>query len=71
MTIRQAKLALLQASLLDDVDLAVSQADRATQIEWEYATEVNRTWPTLGVLQVALGLTDSQIDDLFILASTL
>ena len=70
-TIRQAKLALLQAGLLDDVDAAVAQADRATQIEWEYATEVRRDWPTLLTLQAALGLTEQQVDDLFISAALL
>ena len=70
-TIRQAKLALLQVGLLDDVDAAVAQADRATQIEWEYATEVKRNWPTISKLQVALGMTDSQIDELFIRAASL
>ena len=68
-TIRQAKLALLQAGLLDDVDAAVAQADRATQIEWEYATEVRRDWPTLLTLQTALGLTEQQVNDLFISAA--
>lgn len=68
-TIRQAKLALLQAGLLDDVDAAVAQADRATQIEWEYATEVRRDWSTLLTLQAALGLSDQQVDDLFISAA--
>lgn len=68
-TIRQAKLALLQAGLLDDVDVAVAQADRATQIEWEYATEVRRDWPTLLTLQTALGLPDQQVNDLFISAA--
>lgn len=70
-TIRQAKLVLLAAGLLDDVDAAVAQADRATQIEWEYATEVNRTWHTLVTLQAALGLSDQQVDDLFIQGSSL
>lgn len=70
-TIRQAKLALLQVGLLDDVDAAVAQADRATQIEWEYAAEVERSWQTLLTLQVALGLSDQQVDDLFITAAAL
>lgn len=65
-TIRQAKLVLLAAGLLDDVDAAVSAADRTTQIEWEYATEVKRDWPTLMAMQASLGLSDSQIDQLFI-----
>lgn len=70
-TIRQAKLVLLSAGLLDDVDVAVSQAPRSTQIEWEYATEVNRTWPTLLALQSILNLSDSEIDNLFIEGSKL
>ena len=70
-TIRQAKLTLLQAGLLDDVDAAVAQADRATQIEWEYATEVHRNWPTLRSVQGAVGLTSEQVDELFIRAASL
>lgn len=70
-TIRQAKLALLAAGLLDDVDAAVASADRATQIEWEYATEIRRDWATLTAVQGAIGLTDEQVDGLFITASAL
>ena len=64
-TIRQAKLVLLAAGLLDDVDAAVAQADRATQIEWEYATEVRRDWPTLIALASELGMSDESLDELF------
>ena len=70
-TIRQAKLALLAAGLLDDVDAAIAAADRATQIEWEYATEVHRSWPTLTAVQAVAGLTDEQVDGLFITAAAL
>ena len=71
-TVRQAKLALLQAGLLDDVEAAIAaSADRAVQIEWEYATEFLRDWPALLAMQPALGLTDTQIDDLFRRAATL
>lgn len=70
-TIRQAKLVLLSAGLLDDVDAAIAQADRATQIEWEYATEVHRNWSTLRSVQGAVGLTDEQVDELFIRAASL
>lgn len=65
-TIRQAKLALLKAGILDDVDAAVANADRATQIEWEYATEVRRDWPTLAVVQGIMFLADEAVDKLFI-----
>lgn len=70
-TIRQAKLALLAAGLLDEVDAAVAGSDRATQIEWEYATEVHRSWPTLTAVQAVAGLTDAQVDGLFIAAAAL
>jgi hypothetical protein len=70
-TIRQAKLVLLAAGLLDDVDAAVAQADRATQIEWEYATEVNRQWPTLITLSGLIGLDAGALDELFIAGSQL
>lgn len=65
-TIRQAKLVLLAAGLLDDVDAAVAAADRTTQIEWEYATEVHRQWPTLVNLATAMGLGDEMLNELFI-----
>lgn len=71
LTMRQAKLVLLAAGLLDDVDAAVSAADRATQIEWEYATEVQRDWPALKVMADAMGMTDAQLDALFIQGAAL
>ena len=70
-SIRQAKLALLEAGLLNTVNAAVAAADQATQIEWEYATEIRRDWPTLVALTPMLGLTNNQIDQLFIVAATL
>jgi hypothetical protein len=74
-TMRQARLALHQVGLLSQIDstiAAMDEPDRTTaQIEWEYATEVKRDWPWVISLGTALGLTESQIDDLFALASTL
>ena len=70
-TIRQAKLALLAAGLLDDVDAAVANASRAVQIEWEYAAEVARNWHTLVTLQGVLGLPDAVVDGLFIAGAEL
>lgn len=68
-SMRQARLALLDAGLLDDVEAAIitmAEPQRAaTQIEWEYSTEVNRTSPTTAMLAGVLGLTDEQIDELF------
>lgn len=70
-TMRQARLALQQNNLLAAVDATIATgADEAMKIEWEYATEVRRDWPSLNVLATALGMTSTQLDELFILAST-
>lgn len=70
-TIRQARLALLSVGLLDSVVAAIATMDRPAQIDWEYATEVRRDWPTLIEVQSVLKLTDIQVDELFALAATL
>lgn len=69
-SMRQARLALLSAGLLDDVEAAIVQADRAVQIEWEYATVVDRASPLIEAIGPALGLTGAQIDALFADAAT-
>ena len=70
-TMRQARLALLMADRLSEVNAAVSQAGEAAQIEWEFATEVHRNWPLVAALQSGLGLTDGDLDALFTLGATL
>lgn len=70
-TMRQARLALARAGLLVAVNAAVAAGGETLQIEWEFAATVDRTWPTLATLQVALGLTDAQVDALFVIASGL
>lgn len=74
-TMRQARLALLQAGLLSIVEQGIAtmegtEGDTA-RIEWEYAQEIERTWSTLSLVTTSLGLTEEQVDNLFILASTL
>ena len=69
-SMRQARLALLAADLLDDVEAMIVQADRAVQIEWEYATVVDRASPLVEAIGTALNLTDVQIDALFADAAT-
>lgn len=70
-SMRQARLALLAASLLDDVEAAIAAAPQAARIEWEYATEVHRDYGLVLTLAPALGLTDQQLDDLFVTAASL
>lgn len=74
-TMRQARLALLGAGLLSTVEAAIDAQAEPTKsqikIEFEYATEVARQWPTLLALAPALGLDDADLDNLFITASQL
>jgi len=70
-TMRQARLALLAADLLDDVDVMIQSIGRAAAITWEFATEVQRTNELIAAVQEAKGLTEEQIDDMFIEASKL
>ena len=64
-TMRQARLALLGAGLLDDVEMVIAAAGRAEQLEWEYAAVVDRSGPIVAIVQQQKALTDAQIDDLF------
>ncbi len=66
----QARLALLYAGLLPQVDVAIDSIPDATQreaarVQWEYRTEVRRNSELVIELGTRLGLTDEQIDDLF------
>ena len=64
-TMRQARLELLSRDLLDDVDAVIAVAERAAQIEWDYASTVDRDNSVIAVVQQQQGMTDEQIDDLF------
>lgn len=68
-SMRQIRLELLSQELLDDVTLAVEQSGIAAQIEWEYATSVDRNNPLVAAIQQILQYTDEQVDDLFIKAA--
>lgn len=64
-TMRQARLVMLSAGLLDDVEMVITAAGRAAQLEWEYASVVDRNGPIVAAVQQGESLTDEQIDDLF------
>ena len=71
-TMRQARLALLQEGLLATIETAiVNCTDEAMKIEWEYAAEVRRDWASLVTLTESLGMTSTELDSLFTIASTL
>lgn len=69
-TPRQFRLALNQLSLREAVEAAVAASDQDTKDTWEFATEVRRDNPELNAMAEALGLSPSQLDDIFILANT-
>ncbi|TXG95719.1 MAG: hypothetical protein E6R08_11020 [Nevskiaceae bacterium] len=68
---RQIRLALAQASLLDQVEAAIAAAPQADRIEWEYATTYGRDHPLIAAIGQTLGLTESQIDEMWRQAETL
>lgn len=74
-TMRQARLALLGAGLLSQVDAAIASLPgpqkESAQIEWEYAAVVQRNSGLVPAMAQALGMTEAQIDDLFIAAEAL
>jgi len=70
-TMRQARLALRELGLLNTIDIAITNGtDEDMKIEWEYATEVNRNWPSLVTMTELLGMSSSELDGLFLLASS-
>ena len=69
-TMRQARLHLLDVGLLDEVEALIA-LDRKSQIEWEYASEVYKQSPLIESAKGALNLTDIQIDNMFVEASKL
>lgn len=74
-SMRQARRALLGAGLLSQVDAAIaslpSPEKEAAAIDWEYAQEVQRHHGLVPVMAQALGMTNAQLDALFIAAESL
>ena len=74
-SMRQARLALLVAGLLAAVNTAIAAmpgaAGEAARIEWEYSGEVHRDKALIQALAPVLGLTDAQLDALFVTAAAL
>lgn len=61
----QARAALLEAGLLDQIEAAVAASDPLTREAWASATAFERSSPTIAVLAAALGLTGADLDALF------
>lgn len=74
-TMVQAQLALLGAGLLDKVSEAIAaipgDEGRAARITWDKAVTVERNHPLIKAMQGALGMSDADIDALFVAAGKL
>lgn len=68
-TMRQARLQLHKIGKLSAVQTAINALPEPpkteAQIEWDYASVVERSSPFVALLTPALGLTDAEMDDLF------
>lgn len=74
-TMRQARLALLDAGLLSQVSVAIaslpSPDKECAEIEWEYALVIERRSPLVDVIASLLPLSPAEVDALFISADKL
>ena len=74
-TMRQARLAMLDAGILTSVSDVIAAmtgpTGEAARIEWEYATSVDRGSALVTGLSASLNLTSVQLDSLFTTAATL
>ena len=74
-SMRQIRLALLEAGKLDSVNTTIAAktglGGRSTQIEWEYAPELQRASPLIAELGAALSMDRAALDALFVVASGL
>lgn len=73
-TMRQARRALLDAGLLDAVAVAIAGIADDTQraradVEWSTARDVDRNNPFTQFMAASLGLTNADMDALFLAAS--
>jgi len=67
----QARVALVQAGYFDTINTYIATLPQTDvkRLAWEDAAEWERASPTLNFLANMLGLSDTDVDDLFILAS--
>jgi len=74
-SMRQARLALLNDNLLQSVNDAIAnmpgtEGDEA-RVEWQFSSTVERNWPLVLALAPTLNISDAQLDSLFIAAAKL
>ena len=65
LTMRQARLYLQHAGLLQQVDTLVSTLDESARIEWQYSTTVEMSSPIVTALAAQLQLSAEQVQAMF------
>lgn len=74
-TNRQCKLALLSINkyqaVIDFIESLPEPQKTQAKIEWDFANDIERDNPLFNVVVDGIGLTSSEVDDLFSLAKTL
>jgi hypothetical protein len=68
---RQIRQSLTHFGLRDSVESAVQAGDQDLKDWWEYATEFERSHPKVAQMGQALGVTDAQLDALWVYGNTL
>ena len=72
-TMRQARLALREAGLLQAVEAAIAgmpgNAGADARIEWEYSSALKRSQPLVSAMAGAQNISPAQMDALFLAAS--
>jgi len=76
-TPRQLRIALIQTGIspsiidaqIDGISDPVQK--EISRAEWEYALEIKKEHPLVGMIAASLNLTEQQVTDIFILAVTL
>lgn len=70
-SMKQARLALLQFGILDKVNLAIQAGSEVNKITWQFANDIDRNDSLVIQLAAGLGLSSTDIDNLFTLANSL
>lgn len=65
----QARVAMLDAGILADVEASLAGAGVLAQMAWAEATEFRRNSPMIAEIAAGLGLSPEQVDDLFMAAA--
>lgn len=71
MTLRQARLALLDAGVLDQAEDIIKTLSRPDQIEWDYGDGIRGDSPIITALKEQLPMTDEQVGQLFLAGQSL